>query len=167
MSQQMLASRLGISASYLNLIEHDQRNVTATLLNKLTATLEIELAALSGTSERRLQAGLREVFSDPMLAHEAVGEADVEALATANPKAARAVLTLYRAWRVAREDGSVLALPSGRRLLLPTEEARDLFNDRGNYFPPLEQAAEAAVAALACKPADTSRAITERLRRHS
>ena len=99
-----------------------------------------------------------------MLAHEAVADADVEALATANPKAARAVLTLYRAWRVAREDGSALALPSGRKLLLPTEEARDLFNDRGNHFPPLEAAAEASVAALGCTPADTTRAIADRLR---
>jgi DNA-binding XRE family transcriptional regulator len=32
LSQQALATRLGISASYLNLIEHDQRKVTATLL---------------------------------------------------------------------------------------------------------------------------------------
>ena len=35
LSQQVLATRLGISASYLNLIEHDQRAVTASLLIKL------------------------------------------------------------------------------------------------------------------------------------
>ncbi|HWA81333.1 MAG TPA: helix-turn-helix transcriptional regulator, partial [Acetobacteraceae bacterium] len=35
LTQQALASRLGISASYLNLIEHDQRGVTASLLIKL------------------------------------------------------------------------------------------------------------------------------------
>ncbi len=164
MSQQTLASRLGISASYLNLIEHDQRNLTPALLTKLSELLGVEPAALSGASERRLQAGLREVFADPLLAHEVVPEAEVEALATANPNATRAILSLYRAWRVAREDGSGLALPSGRRLLLPTEEVRDLFNDRGNHFPPLEEAAEAVVAALDCGPAGTARAIAERLR---
>ncbi len=39
LSQQALATRLGISASYLNLIEHDQRAVTASLLIKLGETL--------------------------------------------------------------------------------------------------------------------------------
>ncbi len=35
LTQQALAARLGVSASYLNLIEHDQRAVTASLLLKL------------------------------------------------------------------------------------------------------------------------------------
>ena len=44
LSQQALAARLGISASYLNLIEHDQRAVTASLLIKLGETLRVDLA---------------------------------------------------------------------------------------------------------------------------
>ena len=55
MTQQALAVRLGISASYLNLIEHDQRAVTATLLIKLTEALQVDLAALSGARERALE----------------------------------------------------------------------------------------------------------------
>ncbi len=166
LTQQVLATRLGISASYLNLIEHDQRNVTASLLIKLAEVLHIDLASLSGTSERQLEAGLREVFADPLLASEPVPDAELEALAAGNPNAARAVLALYRAWRVAREDSSGIALPSGRRLLLPTEETRDLFNDRGNYFQTLEEAAETVAAELGSTPAETNHAIAERLRRH-
>ena len=49
LTQQALATRLGISASYLNLIEHDQRAVTASLLIKLAETLRVDLGALSGT----------------------------------------------------------------------------------------------------------------------
>ena len=166
LTQQVLAVRLGISASYLNLIEHDQRNVTASLLIKLAETLRLDLAALSGTSERQLEVGLREVFADPMLAAEPVPDPEVAALAAGNPNAARAILALYRAWRVAREDSSGIALPSGRRLLLPNEEARDLFNDRGNHFPELEAAAEALAGHLGASPAETNHAIAERLRRH-
>jgi predicted transcriptional regulator/DNA-binding XRE family transcriptional regulator len=165
LTQQVLASRLGISPSYLNLLEHDQRNVTASLLIKLAEVLSIDLASLSGASERQLEAGLREVFADPVLAAEPVPESEVEAVAAGNPNAARAVLSLYRAWRVAREDAQGIALPSGRRLLLPTEEARDFFNDRGNHFPVLEEAAEALAAGLAATPAETNHAIAERLRR--
>src|SRR5438270_2874210 len=114
LSQQALASRLGISASYLNLIEHDQRAVTATLLIKLAEILRVELAELSGTEERQLEVGLREVFADPLLGVEAVPDAEIGAVAGGSPHAARAILALYRAWRVAREDAGGIALPSGR-----------------------------------------------------
>jgi len=166
LSQQALAARLGISASYLNLIEHDQRAVTATLLIKLAEILQVDLATLSGSEERQLEAGLREVFADALLRADDIPEAEIAALAGSAPNAARAVLSLYRAWRVAREDSGGIALPSGRRILLPTEEARDLFTDRANYFAELEGAAEAIAADLGpVLPAETNHAIAERLRR--
>ena len=118
LTQQGLAARLGISASYLNLIEHDQRAVTAAVLIKLTEALGVDLAALSGQAERQLEAGLREVLSDPVLGLDAMPEEELRAMAGAAPNASRGVLALYRAWRVAREDASGIALPSGRRLLL-------------------------------------------------
>jgi predicted transcriptional regulator/transcriptional regulator with XRE-family HTH domain len=164
LSQQALAGRLGISACYLNLIEHDQRAVTASLLIKLGETLRVDLATLSGTEERQIEVGLREAFADPLLGAEAVPDEEAAALAGSAPNAARAVLALYRAWRVAREDSGGIALPSGRRILLPNEEARDLFNDRSNYFPALEAAAESLVQELAATPAEMNHAIAERLR---
>src|SRR5712671_2383887 len=101
---------------------------------------------LAGSQERRLEIGLREAFSDPLLGVDAVPEAEVAALAGSGPNAARAVLALYRAWRVAREDAGGIALPSGRRVLLPNEEARDFFDDRANHFPILEEAADGIAA---------------------
>ncbi|WP_135468798.1 helix-turn-helix domain-containing protein [Crenalkalicoccus roseus] len=165
LAQQALATRLGISASYLNLIEHDQRAVTASLLIKLTQALEVDIATLSGQRERALESGLREVLSDPMLGLEEVPEQEVAQLAAGAPNVARAVLALYRAWRVAREDSGGIALPTGRRVLLPTEEARDFFHDRANHFPALEAAAEAIGAELGAAPAEMNHAVAERLRR--
>lgn len=164
LSQQALAARLGISASYLNLIEHDQRKITATLLIKLAETLQVDLAALSGKEERQLEAGLREVFADALLGAEPVPEAELAALA-ALPNAARAILALYRAWRVSSEDASGIALPSGRRVLLPTEEARDAFHERANHFPEIESAVERIGAELAASPAEMNHAVAESLRR--
>jgi predicted transcriptional regulator/transcriptional regulator with XRE-family HTH domain len=165
LSQQALATRLGISASYLNLIEHDQRAVSGSLLIKLAETLQLDLTALSGAEERKLEVGLREVFSDPLLGADAVPEAEIGALAGSGPNAARAVLALYRAWRVAREDAGGIALPSGRRILLPNEEARDFFDDRANHFPALEETADSIAAELGAAPAEMNHAIAERLRR--
>jgi len=165
LSQQALAARLGISASYLNLIEHDQRAVTASLLIKLGETLRVDLATLSGRDERQREVGLREAFADPLLSSDAVPEAEIAEVAAAAPNAARAIQALYRAWRVAREDAGGIALPSGRRVLLPNEEARDFFDDRANHFPPLETAAEAIAGALRVAPAEMNHAIADRLRR--
>lgn len=147
LSQQALANRLGISASYLNLIEHDQRVVSGSLLIKLAEILHVDLTALSGAEERRLEVALREVFTDPLLTGETVPDEEIAMLAGSAPAAARAVLALYRSWRVAREDAGGIALPSGKRILLPYEEARDFFDDRANHFPGLEEAAERIVAA--------------------
>ena len=168
LTQQNLAERLGISASYLNLIEHDQRSVTASLLFKLADLLRVDLADLSGSAERQMETGLREVFADPMLGADAVPEAELGVLAGSSPNAARAILALYRAWRVAREDAGGIALPSGRRILLPNEEARDAFHERGNHFPGLESAAEAIGGGLdpgADTGTDMDLAIAAHLRR--
>ncbi len=163
LSQQVLAARLGISPSYLNLIEHDQRGVTASLLIKLTETLRVDLGALSGTAERQLETGLREAFADPLLGIEPVPDADLSSVA-GSPAAARAVLALYRAWRVAREELAGISLPSGRRILLPNEEARDFFDEHANHFPTLEISAETISASLAASPHEMNHAIAERLR---
>ncbi|MFC4169734.1 helix-turn-helix domain-containing protein [Teichococcus aestuarii] len=164
LTQQALAARLGISASYLNLIEHDQRAVTAALLIKLGQTLQVDLAALSGNQERQLESQLREVLADPQLGLEALPEEELRLLAGSAPNAGRAMLALYRALRVAREDASGIALPSGRRILLPTEEARDFFHERANVFPALEAVAERIGAELGAAPAELNHAIAERLR---
>ena len=164
LTQQALAARLGISASYLNLIEHDQRGVTAALLIKLGHTLQIDLAALSGAEERQLEGGLREVLADPLLGLAELPEEEMRILSGSAPNAARAMLALYRALRVAREDSSGIALPSGRRILLPTEEARDFFSDHANCFPALEEMAEAIGGELAASPSELNHAIAERLR---
>ena len=164
LTQQGLAARLGISASYLNLIEHDQRAVTAAVLIKLSAVLGVDVAALSGNSERALETGLREVFAEPGLGLAEIPEDEITALAGSAPNASRAVLALYRAWRVAREDSAGLALPSGRRMMLPTEEARDFFHDRANHFAQIETLTEALGQELGAQPAEMNHAIAERLR---
>ena len=127
--------------------------------------LRVDLAALSGDEERQLESGLREVMADPLLGVGEVPEGEIQALAGSAPLAARAVLTLYRAWRVSREDASGITLPSGRRILLPTEEARDFFQDQANHFPTLETLAERIGAEMRGSHVDVERAIADRLQR--
>lgn len=104
LAQRELARRLGISPSYLNLIEHNQRPLPAPLLLDLARVLDADLDSFSDDDEARYVAGLTEAFSDVLFADEAPGEADLQELAAVSPATCRAVLTLYRAYRAARDD---------------------------------------------------------------
>jgi predicted transcriptional regulator/transcriptional regulator with XRE-family HTH domain len=167
LTQVEMAERLGISPSYLNLIEHDERPVTVALLLKLGKAFDVDLQELSDDAERRLALALQEVFADQALNAGEVGPEEIRQLAAAAPRAARGVVDLYRAWRLAREDAQALNLnlPSGRtkRVVLPTEEARDFFEARGNHFPDVEEVAEALWREAGLTQAELGRGLGERL----
>ena len=66
LTQAAMAEALGISTSYLNLIERDQRPISAQILLQLVDVFDIDPRGLAGDEEARAQAQLHEVFSDPM-----------------------------------------------------------------------------------------------------
>ena len=150
MTQAQLAGRLGISASYLNLIEHNRRGLSAPLLIKLAEVLQLDLRSLSAENQARSVADLMEVFGDPIFDGHDVTNAEVRDLCAATPTAARAVVALYQAYRAAREAADTLAATLSEGDLagvdsshLPTEEVSDLLQRHMNYFPELEEGAEA------------------------
>ncbi|MWD28824.1 helix-turn-helix domain-containing protein [Aquicoccus sp. SCR17] len=59
-----LARSVGISASYLNLIEHNRRRIGGKLLLQIAEALEVEPALLSEGAEARVVAALREAAAD-------------------------------------------------------------------------------------------------------
>ncbi|MEM1161088.1 MAG: helix-turn-helix transcriptional regulator, partial [Pseudomonadota bacterium] len=66
-AQAELARRIGISASYLNLIERNKRRIAGPLLLKVAAALGTNLEDLDGASERRLAEALTEIAHLPTL----------------------------------------------------------------------------------------------------
>ena len=67
LTQVDLAERLGISASYLNLIENNRRPLTAPLLIRLAQIFQLDLHAFAASEDSRLVADLLEAFGDPHL----------------------------------------------------------------------------------------------------
>lgn len=149
LTQALLAERLGISPSYLNLIEHNRRPLPAPLLIKLALVFELDLKQLSSENHARVVADLMEAFGDPIFESHDVTTTEVRDLASASPGAARAILSLYQAYRAAREasdtlaatlsDGDLEGIDSSH---LPTEEVSDLLQRQMNHFPALEEGAE-------------------------
>ena len=148
LTQADLAKRLGVSASYLNLIENNRRPLTAELLLKLAHEFHVDLSSFGSPEDARLVADLREVFADPMFDGGGVTMNDLRELAASHPAAARSVLKLYRNFREARESAEAFAERMSMQAdtmvaANPTEEVNDLIQRRGNYFPAIEEAAEA------------------------
>lgn len=108
-TQTDLARRMGVSASYLSLIEANKRGVAGPLLRAAAEALDLELDELDGAAERRLLATLNEIAQLPEFA--ALG---VEAERTGDmlgryPGWARAVAALARSERSAVEEASAQA----------------------------------------------------------
>lgn len=146
-----MARDLGISASYLNLVERNQRPLTTQLVLKLAAIYDLDLRELHGDREAERVAELTEIFSDPvfgkMPSATVVGD-----LVNGYPDIVSAFSSLYSAYRnalsrpVAEGPGEPgTASHDGR---YPVEEVRSYFHDRNNYIAALDLAAEAFHASL-------------------
>ena len=66
-TQAELAKKVGISPSYLNLIEWNKRRIAGPLLGKIAEALDITLSELDDVSERRLSITLSEIAHLPAL----------------------------------------------------------------------------------------------------
>jgi predicted transcriptional regulator/DNA-binding XRE family transcriptional regulator len=149
LSQTELARRLGISPSYLNLIEHDRRVLSADLLIKLGEILPIDLKSFSPEHSGRIVTELFEVFGDPMFDNLDLITQDIREMAAAYPTASQAVIRLYETFRRAREQAQEMAeavsqeaVEGLHRSRFPSEEVSDLLQEKMNYFPELEEGAE-------------------------
>ena len=159
MSQKDLAASLGISTSYLNLIEHNRRSVTGPLLFKLCVRFGLELSDLQDNDEARLAGDLMEVFGDELFGDVDMTNLEVRDLAFTNPAAAKAIIHLYDRYRSVanRQAGRPTTSDeaSGADGNAPpaegasaTEPVSDLLQAHGNHFPALEAAAERIAADL-------------------
>ena len=155
LSQTAMAEGLGISPSYLNLIERNQRPLTVQLILKLAAIYRVEPEELQGEAGGSM-AALREVFADPLLAGELPGDQELIEIAQAAPNVSAGVIKLFRAYREQAErlsdlsamlarEGRATALSSAR---LPIDEVREVFERRPNHFAAIEEEAEAFHALL-------------------
>ncbi|MBI5513888.1 MAG: DUF2083 domain-containing protein [Deltaproteobacteria bacterium] len=150
MVQAQLAEKLGISPSYLNLIESNRRPLTAPLLVRLVQLFQVDLGTFTRDEDERLDADLLEAFSDPLFEAHGLTGPEVREFAAQSPALARAVLGLYRAWQDAHRSAETLAsrLFDGERergvgvTSAPPEEVNDLLQAHMNHFPELEEGAE-------------------------
>ncbi len=170
LSQTQMAEELGVSPSYVNLIEHNQRPVTAQILLKMAEAYDIDLRDLAAADKDRFFIELNEVFSDPLFRQLELPKQELRDLVELCPDAANAVQRLYRAYVEARRGESMAAARlAGRDETAsfeanPVERVRDLIEANRNHFPALEVAAERLRDELDAPSHELLRALSERLR---
>src|SRR6185436_16860852 len=150
LTQAALAELLGISTTYLNLLENGRRRLTPDLLIRLTRTLSIDLEEFGPEDDARIVADLEEVFSEPLFEQAPVDRREMEALVVERPEVARAILRLHQAYATARSSAESLAaqamdssdLATMDRVRLSSEQVSDFIQRHANHFPDLETAAE-------------------------
>jgi XRE family transcriptional regulator, fatty acid utilization regulator len=151
MSQAALAGAIGLSTSYLNQIENNQRPLSAAAVIRLSGHFAVDPSHFADDEDTRLASELREALGDPLLAEGGGSFAGIRDAVRAAPQIMRQFLRLYRAYRGLGEEYRALAdrLGGGETApaALPYDEVRDFFQARRNHFDALDQAAETLYAA--------------------
>jgi hypothetical protein len=142
LTQAEMAADLGISPSYVNLIERNQRPVSADLLVGLAKSYGFDISRMGGAETDALFAELSRAFADPIFQDAGVGREDAFELAAGNPVLGAAVASLFRAWRAAEEELSAARIAGNRAVEDPVEEARTFLHAHRNHFEEIDEAGE-------------------------
>lgn len=169
LSQSGMANELGISASYLNLMERNQRPVTAQVLIRMAEAYNVDPRSFAREEETRLQSELDEVFADPLFRSQPVARDELRELADLAPSVAEAVQRLYSAYRDVKEGAGPQSGIDGDRgdsnpENNPVDRVRDLIQSAANHFPELEALAESLATDLTKSGADLLSSLTLRLK---
>lgn len=173
LTQSQMAADLGVSASYLTLIERDQRPVSARLLLQLAQSYDLDLRAFAAETDARLVDGLAEAAADPILASFELSSAELRDVAASHPRAAEAFVRLHAAYRESLSDAAAVheraaeGQTSALGSEMPLEEVRAAIQARDNHFPELEAAADGLREDAAWREGSLFAGLGERLeRRH-
>ncbi|HEY4029663.1 MAG TPA: short-chain fatty acyl-CoA regulator family protein [Caulobacteraceae bacterium] len=142
LTQTRMAEDLGISPSYLNHLERNQRPVTAQILLRLAQTYDLDLRAFSGELDQGAEADLQEALADPLFKGLAISRHEVLQTLEQAPAVAEALVKLYRAYSDRRRRDSLGAGPVEEGEVAPHEWVRDYIQARHNAFPELDALGE-------------------------
>jgi predicted transcriptional regulator/plasmid maintenance system antidote protein VapI len=147
LTQAALAKTLGISPSYLNQIERNQRPLTVAILLRIGSVLGVDPQIFSEHDSAALVSDLRDAFSELPDADASLSE--IKSLVENMPGVARSIMQMQTRYHMAAERAAALEsqFDSGSRGIRITppsvdEEVRDYLNQRQNYIDELDQAAE-------------------------
>ncbi|AXS41907.1 short-chain fatty acyl-CoA regulator family protein [Breoghania sp. L-A4] len=147
-TQGEMAKALGLSTTYVNLLENNQRSLSVQVLVRLSEVYGVDWRELLQDDSTSVLADLRNAFNDPVFGGDPPDLQELRAALDHAPKVARNLLALHKSYRALTErllaagESKVAAVDE---VLSSTPEAavHDLFRRNRNYFEVLEEAADA------------------------
>ena len=155
LTQAAMAATLGISSSYLNLIERNQRPLSARLLLAMAQRFDFDPRTLGSHEEAGGVDGLRRRLADTLFDDLGIDREEVVEWLNAAPQAAVAFARLYDRAGTAREGEALDSTLLARREI---ERWR-------NHYADLDTAAEELADELRLSDGEIGAAMAERLRR--
>jgi predicted transcriptional regulator/DNA-binding XRE family transcriptional regulator len=160
LSQVAMAEMLAISPSYLNLVERNQRPVTATLLVRLAETFGFDARALAASEPGGGAEAMRRRLADPMFADLEIDRTELEEWLAAAPGGAEAFARVFD--RLGGRGVAATGIDD------PAVLVRREIERWRNHFPDLDAHAETLADELRMGAGDLYGAVAERLRvKHS
>jgi len=156
LTQAAMAEALDVSPSYLNLIERNQRPVTAALMLRLSDRFDFDPRLLIADEPGGGAEGLRRRLADPMFADLGIDRAEIEEWLAAAPGGAEAFARAFD-----RLGAGGAGAEGGEDAIALTKREIERWR---NHFADLDAAAEALADELRLGTGDLYGAITERLR---
>ena len=140
-----LSEDLGISPSYLNLIESGKRKIDGDLLLKVCEKLNIQLSDLTSKSDINLENTISEILDDKLFEDLDILGPEVKDLVGTNPKIGRALVRLGDILK--KKDHELIdkiekisgKIVDNRKNSFPGEVISDFLQQHKNYFPKLEE----------------------------
>jgi transcriptional regulator with XRE-family HTH domain len=165
LNQTRMAEELGVSPSYLNHLERNQRPLTAQMLLRLANTYDIDIRDFTATATDSGASELGEILSDPLVRDIGVARDEVLEVSENYPGVSEAIGRFYRALSdLRRLPGDVAAGAPATPLVAPIDWLRETIAKAGNHFAEIDAGAEAIAAELPDDPALLQAALRARLK---
>lgn len=169
LTQRQFAERLGVSTSYINQLENNQRPLSASVIFALVDTFGVDIASFSSDGGDRIANDLHEALVDPIFSDHRPSRQELKLAVSNTPEFAHAFLALHRAYQASKDRmaslNDVLQHASTDAAPLPYEEVRDFINYANNYFDWLDRGAEALAEEIGIDGTNHLEKGADRLRR--
>ena len=163
-TQGQMARALGLSASYVNLLENNERSVSVAVLLRLFEVYGVDWKDIAEDQRGSDLADLRAALQDPLFADARPDLAQLRAALVHAPGLAAAFLRLHRAYQAAADQLLSLAQSEAPSLgTSPESMLHDEFRRNRNHYPELEDAAAAFLSGWAPDPDEVYSALKRRL----
>ncbi len=166
-TQGQMGSALGISTSYVNLLEKNERSVSVPVLLKLLEVYGVDWRDIAEDEDATVLADLRATLQDPLFEDEKPDLPQLRSALSHSPDLAAAFLRLHRAYMATTDQLMSVAEARdpgvARPGVSPEAAVHTFFRRRKNHFPELESRAEAFWGDQKIEPDDVYIALKTRL----